>query len=69
MRTRVGERMSKFEVGDRVQMPGVPIVVEVLEVKRCDMEGCPEGDVFRFEDPSGLGDDWMHVDEFEKVGQ
>jgi hypothetical protein len=62
--------VSKFEVGDKVQMPGVPFVVEVLELKPCDERGgCDMGDgeVFRFADPEGKGDDWMHTEEFEKV--
>jgi hypothetical protein len=62
--------MAKFEIGDAVQMEGVPIVVEVLEIGTCD-EGpeCPLGpETFRFSDPGGLGDDWMHTSQFEKVG-
>jgi hypothetical protein len=61
--------MTKFEIGDRVQMPGVPFVVEVLEIGTCD-EGpeCSFGpETFRFKDPGGLGDDWMHTSEFEKA--
>lgn len=60
--------MTKFEVGDKVQMPGVPFVVEVLEIGVCEDQPCDLGGVtFRFKDPGGLGDDWMHVSEFEKV--
>lgn len=61
--------MAKFEVGDQVRMPGVPFVVTVLEIGTCqDGPGCPLGpETFRFSDPGGLGDDWMHVSEFEKV--
>jgi hypothetical protein len=62
--------MAKFEIGDAVEMPGVPIVVEVLEIGTCD-EGpeCPFGpETFRFSDPGGLGDDWMHTSQFERVG-
>lgn len=59
--------MSKFEIGDRVQMPGVPIVVKVLEIGPCtDCDDCGE-QTFRFSDPGGMGDDWAHVSEFEKV--
>lgn len=61
--------MPKFQIGDRVQMPGVPFIVEVLEFGVCeDFEkfGChPE--TFRFQDPESGEDDWMHTDEFEKV--
>jgi hypothetical protein len=64
--------MAKFEIGDRVRMPGmpgVPFVVEVLEIGTCeegpDCEFGPE--TFRFKDPGGLGDDWMHTSEFEPV--
>jgi len=55
------------QIGDKLQMPGVPFVVEVLEVKPCDEVPCPlgGGDLFRFADPGGLGDDWAHVSEFE----
>jgi len=60
--------MSKFEIGDRVQMPGIPLAVEVLEFGTCeDGDDCDMGsDTFRFEDPSG-GDDWAHTSDFEKV--
>lgn len=59
--------MSKFQVGDKVQMPGVPFVVEVLEIGVCD--DCESrGETFRFKDPGGQGDDWAHADEFEKAG-
>ncbi len=61
--------MPKFEVGDKVQMSGVPFRVEVLEIGVCEdykQFGChPE--TFRFKDPDSGEDDWMHVDEFEKV--
>lgn len=60
--------MPKFQVGDRVQMPGVPFVVEVLEFGTCDDVDCDAGfDTFRFKDPGGQGDDWAHVSEFEVV--
>lgn len=60
--------MAKFEVGDRVQMPGVPFTVEVLEIGACEDDPCDlGGETFRFKDPGGLGDDWMHSSEFEKV--
>jgi hypothetical protein len=62
--------MSKFEVGDKVEMPGIPFVVEVLELKPCDDNDVCEfgdGEIFRFADPQGMGDDWMHTAEFEKV--
>lgn len=57
------------KIGDKLRMPGVPIVVEVLEIKPCDEHPCPlgGGDLFRFTDPGGLGDDWAHVSEFEVV--
>lgn len=58
--------MSKFEVGDKVRMTGVPFIVEVLELGTCDDEDCSfGGETFRFTDPGGLGDDWMHTAEFE----
>jgi hypothetical protein len=61
--------MSKFEVGDMVQMPGVPFTVEVLEIGICEEQRCNlGGETFRFKDPGGHGDDWMHSSEFEKVG-
>jgi len=61
--------VAKFEIGDKVQMPGVPMVVKVLEIGACDDgDGCPLGtETFRFKDPGGMGDDWMHSSEFEKV--
>jgi hypothetical protein len=61
--------VSKFEVGDTVQMLGVPLVVEVQEIGVCD-DGpdCDLGcETFRFQDPGGGGDDWMHSSGFEKV--
>lgn len=62
--------MAKFEIGDKVAMPGVPIVVEVLEIGTCEDGGDCRfggGETFRFDDPGGLGSDWMHTSEFEKV--
>mgnify|MGYP001585027375 CR=1 FL=1 len=61
---------ATFEVGDRVQMPGVPMVVEVLEIipAGCGEPGC-DRPTFRFTDPGGMGDDEMHCDEFVKVTQ
>lgn len=61
--------MAKFEVGDKVQMPGVPFVVKVEEIGTCD-DGpdCDQGgETFRFADPGGQGEDWAHTAEFEKV--
>lgn len=58
--------MSKFEIGDKVQMPGVPFVVEVREIGVCDDEDC-DAETFSFSDPGGLGEDWAHSDEFERV--
>lgn len=59
--------MAKFEIGDRVAMPDVPMVVEVLEFGVCKDAGCGR-ETFRFNDPGGLGEDWMHADEFVRVG-
>ncbi len=61
--------VSKFQIGDKVAMPGVPFVVEVLELGTCDLAGCDfgDGETFRFKDPGGLGDDWEHTSLFEKV--
>lgn len=61
--------MAKFKIGDRVQMPGVPFVVTVLEIGECEeAPDCPLGpETFRFSDPGGQGDDWGHTSEFEKV--
>lgn len=58
--------MPKFEIGDKVRMPGVPFAVEVLEIGTCEDEDCP-GETFRFTDPGGQGDDWMHTSEFERA--
>jgi len=62
--------MPRFEIGDRVQMPGVPITVEVLEIGECEDAGfgcCTWPETFRFKDPQTGEDDWCHTDEFEKV--
>jgi hypothetical protein len=60
--------MSKFKVGDIVQMPGIPFVVEVLELDVCEDVPCSlGGEIFRFTDPGGQGDDWMHSSEFVEV--
>ncbi len=60
--------MPKFEIGDKVQMPGVPFVVEVLEIGQCeDVPDCELPETFRFADPGGRGDDWMHTSEFERI--
>lgn len=57
--------MSKFQIGDKVQMPGTPFVVEVLEIGDCD--DCGPGELFRLKDPESGEDDWMHTEEFELV--
>ena len=61
--------MSKFDIGDKVRMLGVPFVVEVVEIGTCeDGDDCDLGtETFRFKDPISLGDDWMHTSEFEKA--
>jgi hypothetical protein len=61
--------MSKFQIGDRVRMPGVPFVVTVEEIGRCeDGDDCDlGGETFRFADPESGENDWMHSAEFEKV--
>lgn len=62
--------MSKFDVGDRVYMPGVPIdPVQVLEIATCDESPeCSLGsEIFRFIDPGSGQFDWMHTSEFEKA--
>lgn len=61
--------MSKFSIGDKVQMAGVPIVVTVTGLGTCDDgDDCPLGtETFSFQDPGGLGEDWMHASEFELV--
>ena len=58
--------MPKFKIGDRVQMPGVPLVVTVEALDTCDDDGCNE-EMLKFTDPGGQGEDWMHASEFEKV--
>jgi hypothetical protein len=62
------EHMSKFNVGDKVKMPDVPFVVEVLEVGTCTDAGCDE-ETFRYKDPTGMGEDWAHADEFVQVSE
>ncbi len=58
--------MAKFNVGDRVKMPDIPMVVEVLELGVCDDEPCELGsETFRFQDPFSLEFDWLHTSEFE----
>lgn len=58
----------KFEVGDLVEMPGVPFTVEVLEVTPCiDLAPLCPRESFRFRDPVSGEDDWMHCDEFRRV--
>lgn len=61
--------MSKFEIGDKVSMPDIPVVVEVTGFGTCENgPDCPLGaDTFSFQDPDGMGEDWMHVSEFEKI--
>jgi hypothetical protein len=62
--------MAKFEVGDRVRLSSFVLpVVEVLELGTCeDGPDCELGvETFRFKDPGGLGDDWAHTSEFERV--
>ena len=60
--------MATFQIGDQVQMPGIPLAVEVLELGVCeDGDDCELGlDTFRFIDPSGEYD-WAHCEEFVKV--
>lgn len=60
--------MSKFKVGDHVAQLGVPFIVEVLEIGECDEVECHgdrDREIFRFKDPGGLGDDWMHTSDFD----
>ena len=38
-----------------------------LEFGVCKDAGCGR-ETFRFNDPGGLGDDWMHADDFVRVG-
>lgn len=61
--------MARFKIGDKVRLPGVPFVVEVLEIGTCD-DG-PDcdlgGETFRFVDPETGDDDWMHTVAFEKA--
>lgn len=60
--------MTKFQIGDKVQMLGIPISVEVLEFGICDEQDCElDSEIFRFEDPVGLGEDWDHSANFEKI--
>lgn len=62
--------MTKFEVGDMVEMPGIPIPpVKVLAVRTCEDLNCryKDKEVFEFEDPGGMGRDIMHTSEFRKV--
>lgn len=59
--------MSKFQVGDIVIMPGTPWSLTVLELGNCEDSGCYLPEIFRFADPNGKGDDWMHSSEFVKV--
>lgn len=60
-----GMSYQRFKVGQRVRMPGVPFVLDVLEVRDgCGDEGC-DRQSFRFKDPETGEDDWMHSDEFE----
>ena len=62
---RMRRDVSKFQAGDRLQMPGIPMVVTVLDVlPGCGDEGC-DRETFTFEDPAGQGIDSMHADEFE----
>jgi hypothetical protein len=59
--------MPKFDIGDNVQMPGVPIAVKVLEFGTCNDDDCEfGGETFRFDDPGTGEADWSHVAEFEK---
>jgi len=61
--------VSKFKIGDKVQMPDVPIAVTVTGLGQCeDGPECPMGEAtFSFQDPGGMGEDWMHQSEFRKV--
>lgn len=55
-----------IEVGDKVQMPGVPFVLAVLELGECDEADCPAPAVFRFVDPEG-NEDWLHASDVVRV--
>lgn len=60
--------MAKFKVGDMVQMPGVPFVVEALEIGVCEDQPCDlGGETFRFKDPGRQGDDWGNAARFEQA--
>lgn len=63
--------VAKFNIGDKVAMPGIPVPVVVEAFGTCeDGTECPFGDeeTFAFQDPGGLGTDWMHTSQFEKIG-
>lgn len=55
---------GEFDVGDKVKMPGISVVVEALELTNCQDCGAPS---FRFKDPETGEDDFMHKSEFYKV--
>jgi hypothetical protein len=55
-----------FKVGDKVRMPGVPVVVEVLALNTCMDPDC-DRPTFIFADPITGDDDEMHCDQFELV--
>lgn len=61
--------MSDLRVGDQVGMPGVPLVVKVLEIGTCEEgDNCLLGGAtFRFADPGTGNDDWAHASEFDVV--
>jgi hypothetical protein len=63
--------MSKFNVGDRVIMPGTPYILDVLEIGECEEgDGCEFGpELFRFADPETSVNDWMHSSMFVKVAR
>lgn len=59
--------MPKFEVGDKVQMTGVPVVVGVLGLGVCeDSAGC-EQQTIKFKDPQTGELDEVHASEFVKA--
>ena len=59
---------SHIEVGDLVYMPGVPFVVEVLEITELHDKDYPSP-IFMFRDPATGVHDWMPVDWFREVGE
>ena len=58
--------MSTFQVGDLAAHKQAPFTVRVIDVTKCDDDGC-DRELIVFADPETGEEDAAHADEFRKA--